>query len=251
MDTKKKERRSRYILRTTTSHHRTNNNQQLILQTTFRAGTLNVRGMNRPGKVENIVSEAAAMQLDACGLLATHWTQSGDMTIGEHVVITSSDQNRNYQGVGLIISKNLRKSVMSYNAASSRIVTIRIKARPANMSIIQIYAPTLDKDDDIYDKFYEQLQVTIESIKRSDYLIVMGDFNAILGKEKVPCVTGAHGTGKRNNSGQRWLEFCSANDLFVTNTGFRHHLRRKTTWISTDGRTKNEIDYILIRTRFN
>ena len=93
---------------------RTNNNQQLILQTTFRAGTWNVRGMNRPGKVENIVSEAAAMQLDVCGLSETHWTQSGEMTIGEHMVITSSDQNRNYQGVGLIISKNLRKSVMSY-----------------------------------------------------------------------------------------------------------------------------------------
>ena len=60
---------------------RTNNNQQLILQTTFRAGTWNVRGMNRPGKVENIVSEAAAMQLDVCGLTETHWTQSGEMTI--------------------------------------------------------------------------------------------------------------------------------------------------------------------------
>ena len=62
------------------------------------------------------MSEAAAMQLDVCGLSETHWTQSGEMTIGEHMVITSSDQNRIYQGVGLIISKNLRKSVMSYNA---------------------------------------------------------------------------------------------------------------------------------------
>ena len=46
------------------------------------------------------------------------------VTTGDHMVITSSDQNRNYQGVGLIISKNRRKSVMSYNAVSSRIVTI-------------------------------------------------------------------------------------------------------------------------------
>ena len=84
------------------------------------------------------MSEAAAMQLGVCGLSETHWTQSGDMTTGEHMVITSSDQNRNYQGVGLIISKNLRKSVMSYTAVSSRIVTIRIKTRPANMSIIQL-----------------------------------------------------------------------------------------------------------------
>ena len=126
--------------------------------------------MDRPGKVENIVSEAAGMQLDVCGLSETHWTQSGEMTIGEHMVITSSDRNRNYQGVGLIINKNLRKSVMSYNAVSSRIITIRIKARPANVSIIQIYAPTLDKDDDVHDEFYEQLHVTMESIKSSDYI---------------------------------------------------------------------------------
>ena len=92
-----------------------------------------------------------------------------------------------------------------------------------------IHTQSLDKDDEVHDEFYEQLQVTLESIKRSDYLVVMGDFNAILGNEKVPCVTGAHGTGIRNKSGQRLLEFCSANDLFVTNTGFRHHLRRKTT----------------------
>ena len=71
-----------------------------------------------------------------CLLPSNFWK----LTIGEHMVITSSDQNRNYQGVGLIISKNLRKSVMSYNAVSSRIITIRIKARPANMSIIQIYS---------------------------------------------------------------------------------------------------------------
>ena len=68
--------------------------------------------MNIPVKVENSVSEAAAMQLDVCGLSETHWTQSGEMTIGEHMVMTSSDQNRNYQGVGLIISKNLRESII-------------------------------------------------------------------------------------------------------------------------------------------
>ena len=96
----------------------------------------------------------------------------------------------------------------------------------------------------------EGVQFTMESIKRSDYLIVLGDCNAILGNEKMPCMTRAHGTGIRNNSRQRLLEFCSANYLFVTHTGFRHHLRRKTTWISSDGRTKNEIDYILLRSRF-
>ena len=141
-------------------------------------------------------------------------------------------------------------SVMNYNAVNSRIVTICIKSRPANMSIVQIYAQTQDKDDEIHDDIYEQLQVTIASIKRSDYLIVMDDFNAILGNEKMPCVIAAHGTGIRNNSGQRLLEFCSVNYLFVTNIGFRHDLRRNTTWISPDGRTKNDIDYIMIRSRF-
>ena len=65
---------------------RTSNNQQLILQTTFRAGTCNVRGMNRLGKVGNIVNEVADMQLDVGSLSETHWIQSGEMTNGEHLV---------------------------------------------------------------------------------------------------------------------------------------------------------------------
>ena len=189
---------------------------------------------DRPGKVEHIVSEAATMQLVGCDLSEAHCTQSGEMTTGVHMVITSSDQNRNYLGVGLIISKNLRENGMIYNALSSRIVTIRIKATPANMSIIPIYAPTLDKYDEVHDEYYEQLQVTIDSIKITDYLIIMGDFNAILGNEKVPCATGAHGTGIRNNSGQKLLEFFSAKTNLCQNTGFRHHLRRKTTLTSPE-----------------
>ena len=85
------------------------------------------------------------------------------MTTEDHLVITSSNQNRNYPKVGLIIRKNLRKSIMSYNAVDIRIVTISVKATPANMSIIQIYAPTLDKDDEVHDEFYEQLQALLDS----------------------------------------------------------------------------------------
>ena len=55
------------------------------------------------------MSEIAAVHLEVCGLSETHWTQSGAITSGEHLVITSSGQSRNYQGVGLTISKNLRK----------------------------------------------------------------------------------------------------------------------------------------------
>ena len=97
----------------------------------------------------------------------------------------------------------------------------------------------------VHDEFYKQPQVTIEGIKRSDYSVLdcNGRFNAIMGNEKV--------LDKKQHvtSGHRLLEFCSANYLFVTNTGSRHHLRRKTTSISPDGRTKNECDYIIIRSK--
>ena len=63
-------------------------------------------------------------------------------------------------------------------------------------------------------------------------------------------VLGRFGLGRRNARGERLLEFCRDNDLFVTNSMFKHRKRRKATWISPDGKTINLIDYVLISKRW-
>ena len=78
-------------------------------------------------------------------------------------------------------------------------------------------------------------------------MIIIGDFNAKVGEgASKDQGLGPHGIGKRNDSGEKLIEFCQANRLNILNTWFKDHIRRKWTWISPDKSTRNQIDYILV-----
>ena len=86
--------------------------------------------------------------------------------------------------------------------------------------------------------------------KWDDIVIVMGDFNAKIGKVKQDEVLGPHGLGERNERGERLAEFCISNDLIVCNSWFEQRENSKSTWSAPDGKTKNQIDYIMIHRRY-
>ena len=73
----------------------------------------------------------------------------------------------------------------------------------------------------------------------------IGDWNAKVGSQETPAVTGKFGLGILNEAGQRLIEFCQENALVIANTLFQQHKRRLYTWTSPDGRHRNQIDYIL------
>ena len=80
---------------------------------------------------------------------------------------------------------------------------------------------------------------------KKDVLFIIGDWNAKVGSQETPGVTGKIGLGIRNEAGQRLIEFCQENTLVITNTFFQQHKRRLYTWTSSDGQHQNQIDYIL------
>ena len=117
------------------------------------------------------------------------------------------------------------------------------------VTIIQVYAPTTDAADIEADEFYDQLQQEVSRAPRKDSLIVMGDFNAKAGiqSEEDREVMGIYGIGERNERGDRLLDFCHMNSLFITNTKFKNAKpTRCWTWESPDGKTRNRIDFILV-----
>ena len=71
---------------------------------------------------------------------------------------------------------------MGCRPVSSRLTTIRMKASPFNITIIQTYAPTTDYDDDDIEDFYDQLQEVIDQAPKKDILVVQGDLNAKIGE---------------------------------------------------------------------
>ena len=93
--------------------------------------------------------------------------------------------------------------------------------------------------------FYEDLQDLLELTTKKDVLFFIEDWNAKVGSQETPGVTGKSRLGVRNEAGQRLIEFCQENPLVIANTLFQQHKRRLYTWTSPDGQHQNQTDYIL------
>ena len=100
------------------------------------------------------------------------------------------------------------------------------------------------------EQFYEDLQDLLELTPKKDVLFIIGDWNAKVGSQETPAVTGKFGLGMWNEAGQRLVEFCQENTLVIANTLFQQHKRRLYTCTSPDGQHRNQIDYILYSQRW-
>ena len=103
------------------------------------------------------------------------------------------------------------------------------------MTVIQVYAPTRNAEEAEVEQFYEDLQDLLELTPKKDVLFIIGDWNAKVGCQETPGVTGKFGLGIRNEAGQRLIEFCQENALVIANTLFQQHKRRLYTCTSSDG----------------
>ena len=115
---------------------------------------------------------------------------------------------------------------------------------------IQVFAPTSNAEEAEVEVFYEDLQDLLELTPPKDVLFIIGDWNAKVGSQETPEVTGKFGLGMWNEAGQRLIELCQENALVIANTLFQQHKRRLYTWMSPDGQHQNQIDYILCSQRW-
>ena len=118
---------------------------------------------------------------------------------------------------------------------------VHFQGKPFNITVIQVYAPTSNAGEAEVEWFYEDLQ----DLFKKYVLFIKGDWNAKVGSQATPEVTGKFGLGIRSEAGQRLIEFCQENALVIANTLFQQHKRRLYTWTSGDGQHRNQIDYTL------
>ena len=115
--------------------------------------------------------------------------------------------------------------------------------------VIQVYAPTSNAEKAEVEWFCEDLQDLLKLTPKKDVLFIIGDWNAKVGSQETPGVTGKFGLGVQNKAGQRLTEFCQENTLVIANTLFQQHKRRLYMWTSPDGQHRNHTDYILCSQR--
>ena len=113
-------------------------------------------------------------------------------------------------------------------------ISVRFQGKPCNITLIQVYALTSNAEEADVERFYEDLQDLLELTPTKDVLFIIGDWNAKVGSQETPGVTGKFGLGIRNEAGRRLIEFCQENALVIANTLFQQHKRRLYTWTSPD-----------------
>ena len=111
-------------------------------------------------------------------------------------------------------------------------ISVHFQGKPFNITVIQVYAPTSNAEEAEVEWFYEDLQDLLELTPKKDVFFIIGDWNAKVGSQETPGITGTFGHGIWSEAGQRLIEFCQESALVIANTLFQQHKRRFYTWIS-------------------
>uniref|UniRef100_A0A914VF67 Endonuclease/exonuclease/phosphatase domain-containing protein n=1 Tax=Plectus sambesii TaxID=2011161 RepID=A0A914VF67_9BILA len=208
--------------------------------------TFNARTIARETDLAAIKEQKSHIACDILGLCETRWQKVlyAEWKDGLTVDLGVGEDPRNVGGIGFIVSKEWSKSIGLLDVSRPRIGVLMINLqKQQTLRIIQVYAPTSAADNKEIERFYDDLKEEIN--KRSTYLVIMGDFNAKVGRRQDnETFIGPFG-GDRNERGERLTAMAESRRLFVANTFFQKRAGQRWTWISPNGETKNKIDYIL------
>ena len=107
-----------------------------------------------------------------------------------------------------MVNKRVWNAVLGWNLKNNRMLSVRFQGKPFNTMVIQAYAPTTNAEEAEVEQFYEDLQDLLELTPQTDVLFIIGDWNAKVGTQETPGVTGTFGLGVWNEIGQRLIEVC-------------------------------------------
>ena len=114
-------------------------------------------------------------------------------------------------------------------------ISVYFQGKPFTITVIQVFTPTSNAEEAEIEWFYEDLHDLLELTPKKDVLIIIGDWNAKVGSQEIPEVTGKFGLGVQKEAGQKLADFCQENALIIANSLFQQHKKRLHTWTSPDG----------------
>jgi Reverse transcriptase (RNA-dependent DNA polymerase) len=204
----------------------------------------------RPGGLRALTSALRAAKLDITAVQETRWPGKDSMTSSDYKFYYSgktNDSPREY-GTGFMVFGKARNAVIGFNPVDERLCTLRIRGKFFNYTLINVYAPTEEKDNESKELFYEKLVEVYDGAPKRDIKMVLGDFNAKIGREVYyqPTIGKFSLHENSNDNGTRVVDFAASRNMVVSSTRFEHKNIHKATWASPDGRTKNQIDHVLI-----
>ena len=154
------------------------------------------------GKSEVIKQEMARVNVDVLGISKLKWTGMGEFNSDDHYIYYCGKESLRRNGVAMMVNKRVRNAVLGCNLKSDRMISVHLQGKPFNITIIQVYAPTSNAEEAEVERFYDDLQDLLELTPKKDVLFIIGDWNAKVGNQETPGVTGKFGLGMQNEAGK-------------------------------------------------
>ena len=168
------------------------------------------------GKLEVVKQEVARVSIDILGISELNLTGMSQFNSDDHYIYNCGQESIRRNGVALIVNKRVRNAVLGYNLKNDRMISVCFQGKTFSITVIQVYALTSNGEE--AERFYDDLQDLLELTPPKDVLFIIGDWNAKVGSQEIPRVTGKFGLGVQKEAGQRLTEFCQENTLIIANT---------------------------------
>ena len=156
------------------------------------------------GKLEMVKQKMERVNIDILGIRELKWTGMGEFNSADHYIYYCGQESLRRNGVTLIVNK--RVEMLLLGAISK--MTECFQGKQFTIRVMQVCAPTSNAKNTEVELFCEDLQDFLELTPKKDVLLITGDWNANVGSQVIPGVTGKFGLGVQNEAGQRLTEFC-------------------------------------------
>ena len=150
------------------------------------------------GKLEVVKQEMARVNVDILGISElkrtgmVHYSTIISTTVGrnDHYIYYCGQESLRRNGVAIMVNKSVRNAILGHNLNNDRMTCVCFQGKPFTITVIQVYVPTSSAEEAEVERFYEDLQDLLELTPKKDVLFIMGDWNAKVGSQETPGVTG-------------------------------------------------------------
>ena len=133
------------------------------------------------------------MNVDILGIGELRWTGMGEFNSDDHYIYYCGQESHRRNGVAIMINKRVRNAVLGCNLKNDRMTSVDVQGKSFNITVIQVYAPTSNAEEAEVERFYEDLKDLLGLTPQKDVLFIIGDWNAKVGSQEIPRVTGKFG----------------------------------------------------------
>ena len=143
--------------------------------------------------MEVIKQEMARVNMDILGNSEVKWTGMGEFNSDDNYIYYCGQESLRRNGVAIIVNKRVQNTVLGCNLKNDRKISVLFQAKPFNITVIHVYAPTSNAEEAEVEWFYEDLQDFLELTPQKDVLFITGDWNAKVRSQEISGVTGKFG----------------------------------------------------------